>query len=98
MDRRVEGRFSGLEEGFDLGRIRDVGFNGDGAWGVGGGVVDLGGGEICLGGVGGVIDDEFGAECGQVEGDCFADSTGAAGDDGDSVLEGLGLMNGGDCF
>lgn len=53
----------------------------------GGGGVDLGGNEVSLGGVGGVIDDDFGAEFGEMESNGSADSSGTAGYDCQPVLE-----------
>lgn len=50
---------------------------------------------IGLSGTGVVIDDELGAEGGEVDGDGFADAARAAGDDCDAVLEWRRLGGGG---
>lgn len=64
MGLSVEGFLRGVEEDFDLGFVGDVGLDGDGAWGGGGGEgIDLGDElvGVGLGGWGGVVDDEFSA-------------------------------------
>lgn len=64
MGLSVEGLLRGVEEDFDLGFVGDVGLDGDGAWGGGGGEgIDLGDElvGVGLGGWGGVVDDEFSA-------------------------------------
>lgn len=80
MNLRVDGRFRRVEQRLDLLRIGDISLEGGGA--------DVGGGNwIGLRRVGGVVDDDSGAEGGQMEGDGAADPAGCAGDNGDSVFE-----------
>lgn len=65
--------------------------NGDGTWVMRRARIDLGSEEVGLGGAGGVVDDELGAEGSEVEGNGSADSTGAASDNNNSVMERKGL-------
>ena len=88
----AEEALSRVEEGLHVGRIGDVGSDGDGARrGVGRpgpGGFDLGDNEVGLGGgVGGVVDDEPRAEGGQVESDGSADPARGPGDYGHAVVE-----------
>lgn len=87
----VEGGLGGVEEGLDLGRVGNIGSDGDGA-GRGSRIgIDFGGNEVGLSGVGGVVDDEVGSEGGKMEGYGLPNSSGAASDDGYSILEGEGV-------
>lgn len=77
MNRRVKSLLSGVKERLDLGRIRNVGFDSNGSWrtcGRGSRRVNLGGYDVGLSRVGGVVDDEFGSELGKVNRDFSADS------------------------
>jgi len=87
VDRRLEGFLSGVEEGLHLVRVRDVSADGDG--GAMGRGVDCRDDGVGLGGGagGGVVDDDLGAEGGEVEGDGTADPAGGAGDDGHPIFQ-----------